>query len=808
MAVMFIHSLKQIWRSLWRYKSFTIINFLGLSIGIAAIAVLYLVAGYEKKFDRLHSDADRIFRVVSERDVNGKKEYSANVPYPTARFFRNEFNGALATEINFDRERSVKIGDRPPFTEKNILFADSLFFQVMDFSMIKNFRISGTLQKALDAPNKVILTESTARRYFGKEDPMGKLIRLDNKADLEVTGIVKDIPATTHLPVNLIISYATLNKDLIGGLDPDYWGFRANGYCYIRLPITGTKPQALQALNAVVQKNAKNEQDKREKFLLQDIASIHFDATYENSNPGYTVSPAYLRMLLVLGAFIMLIACINYINLSTSLAFTKLKEVGIRKTIGASKAQLFFHYLSETVLVTSLATIIGLVIAYIIIPYINQLLNKSVDPRDMTDPAFALKAIGFIFVVSFISGAYPAVILSGFNPIASLKNQTVLPGRSSTILRKGLVVFQFTTSITLIVCTIIIAKQVKYFSNKSLGFNKNAVVEVDLPVNDSSKIESFRAGLQNQTGILNFSFCLGAPISDNGFNTSMKAPELSADLEYSISVIPCDVNYMETYGIKLLAGRWFHPGEEKAKGASMVVNAATVKTLGYKNPSDVLGKKITIGINRYSPTIIGVTENFHTNSLHAAITPVTLLPFEPFYYAAGIRIDPNNMRGALAAIERAWKKVYPDNVYSYEFIDQTLARRYEQETKDYNLFKAFSAISIFICCIGLWGLIAFVVVRKTKEIGIRKVLGATVTSIVALLSKDFLKLVVLALLVASPIAWYFMNKWLDNFAYRIDISWWIFLLAGAFAVVIALLTISFQAISAATANPVKNLRTE
>ncbi|MFL5811162.1 MAG: ABC transporter permease, partial [Flavisolibacter sp.] len=270
----------------------------------------------------------------------------------------------------------------------------------------------------------------------------------------------------------------------------------------------------------------------------------------------------------------------------------------------------------------------------------------------------------------------------------------------------------------------------------------------------------------------------------------------------------CDINYLPTYGIKLVAGRWFHPGEEKVLGASMVVNATTAKTLGYKSPADLVGKKFQIGINRFSPTVIGVTEDFHTSSLHSGITPVTMLPFRPFYYAAGIRIDPNNIRGALASIERAWKKVYPDEVYKYEFIDETLARRYEQETRDYNLFRAFSAISIFICCIGLWGLIAFLVVRKTKEIGIRKVLGASVSGIVGLLSKDFLKLVLLSLLVASPIAWYFMNKWLDNFAYRIDISWWIFLLAGAFALVIALFTISFQAVRAAMANPVKNLRTE
>jgi putative ABC transport system permease protein len=805
---MLIQGLRQIWRGLWRYKSFTIINFLGLSIGIAAIAILYLVADYEKNFDRLHANGKQIFRAVSEREVNGKKEYEAIVPYPTAKYFRAEYPGAIATQVDFDRERNIKIGNQAAFTQKNLLFADSLFFQVMDFSKIKNFWIKGNPAKALDAPNQAVITESTAKRYFGKEEAIGKTIRLDNKVNLEIVGVVKDIPASSHLPVNLIISYSTLNKDLMGGLDPDYWGWRSNGYCYIKLPNDAAKHHALAALNNIVQKNARDEQDKKEKFMLQDLSAIHFDSTYEDSNPGYTVTPGYLRMLLILGCFILLIACVNYINLSTSLAFTKSKEVGIRKTIGASRLQLFTHYLSETVLVTTIAAIIGLTIAYIMVPSVNQLLDKSVDPKSLLQIGFLWKAIVFILLISLISGSYPAMILSGFNPIDSLKNQLVIPGRSSTLFRKGLVVFQFTASIALIICTIVIARQVKYFNNISLGFNKEAVVEVELPVSDSAKIESFRALLQNQSGISKFSFCMGAPISDNGFSTSMKAPELSDNADYSIKLIPCDENYLDVYGIKLMAGRWFLPSEQKANGEAMVINMTVAKTLGYKNAADALGKKIKIGVNNFNPTIIGVTQDFHTSSLHESIKPLALIPFHHFYYSAGIRLEPANIRGTLAMIEKAWKKVYPDDVYQYNFIDETLATRYEQETRDYNLFKAFSGISIFICCIGLWGLIAFVVVRKTKEIGIRKVLGATVSGIVGLLSKDFLKLVLVALVLASPLAWYFMNKWLDNFAYRVDVSWWIFLLAGAFALVIALLTISFQTIRAALSNPVKNLRTE
>jgi putative ABC transport system permease protein len=800
--------IKQVLRGLWRYKSFTVINFLGLSIGIAAIAILYLIAIYENSFDRLHSQDDKIYRLVAAKEIEGKTEEEATVPYPTAKFLRNEYAGVVATQIHFERDKSIQIGSQPPFSEKNMVFADSMFFRVLDFSRIPGFWVRGTAYKALDAPRKAVLTESTARKYFGDADPIGKTFRLDNKADIEVVGVVKDIPATSHLPVNLFISYSTMDSSYIGGLSMDSWNFVSNGYCYVKLSNEKAGLQVVDAMKRIVLKNTKNERLRKQVYSIQPISDIHFNQRYEDSNPNYTVSRKYLDMLLLLGGFIILIACVNYINLSTSLAFAKAKEVGIRKTIGASAKQLFVHYFSETLLVTSIAAIIGIGITILALPQVNRMMDKSISLDQLVQVRFILVAIAGIIIISLVSGVYPALILSGFNPITSLKNQLMLPGRSSGWLRKVLVVFQFTTSIALIICTFIIGRQVNYFNNKPLGFNKDAVVEVGLPEADSAKRENLRARLQNVTGINALSFCIGAPISDNNLNTSMQAPELSPGTEYSIQVIACDENYRNTYGIRLAAGRWFLPGEEKNLGTAVVINEATARTLGYKNPADAVGRHISIGINKMNPAIVGVTNDFHTNSLHEAIKPVGMLPFPYFYYAAAIRINANNMRKELAVIESAWRSIFPESVYSVNFIDEALAKKYQQENRDYHLFEAFSAISIFICCIGLWGLIAFVVVRKTKEIGIRKVLGATITSIVGLLSKDFLKLVLVAMAVASPIAWYFMNRWLNNFAYRINMSWWIFLLAGAVALLIALITISVQAIKAALANPVKNLRTE
>lgn len=805
---MILHSLKQIFRSLWKYKSFSLINLFGLSIGIAAVLLIYLISDYEKRFDRFHTDTDNIFRVVSRGERGGEPEYEAAVPYPAARLLRNEYPGLVSTGIHYSSNASIRVGNQSPVEEENVVFADSLFFKVFDFSGVPDFVLSGDPSKALSAPNKVILTETAAKRYFGAQNPIGQTIRIDTKVDAEVAAVIKDVPATTHLPFTMLVSYATLTNDFIGGLDLTHWGLTASGYCYVRVDNNSSTARVERALHQINQANSKSEREKKERYYLQSLKEIHFDPTFETGNPSYTISSRYLTMLLLLGGFIILIACINYINLSTSLAFSKAKEIGIRKTIGASKPQLFFHYLSETFLLTTIAAIIGTVLAIAFLPVLNRMLDKSISAAQLVNAAFIFKAVLALLLISLISGIYPAMILVGFRPIESLKNHVVLPGRFSTVLRKGLVVFQFTTSIALIICTLVIARQMNYFKNKSLGFNKDAVIEVGLPSPDSAKIEAFRTLLQNQSGIENFSFCLGAPISDNGISTSLSAPEIPETADQSVKVIAADSNYLNTYGIQMQAGRWFLPGEEKRSGSGIVVNETLVKTMGYKQASDVLGKQITIGINHFTPVIIGVVKDFHTSSLHQGITPVALMPFPYFYYAAGIRIQPTSLASTLPRIEAAYKKVFPENVYSMSFIDEQLGRLYEQETRNYNLFKAFSAISIFICCIGLWGLIAFVVVRKTKEIGIRKVLGATIANIVGLLSKDFLKLVVVALLVASPVAWYFMNKWMENFAYRADISWWLFALAGLFAVLVALFTISFQAIRAAITNPVKSLRTE
>ncbi|MEO5782229.1 MAG: ABC transporter permease, partial [Ginsengibacter sp.] len=413
------------------------INLLGLSLGIASVLVIFMIADYEKSFDNFHSVGKNIYRVVTKSDEAGKDTYQATLPNPVSRFLRIENPGIVATQIHYAKKTNVRIGNQTPFVENNIVFADSLFFKVFDFGKIKKFNITGDPSMALSAPGKAIVTESTAKRYFGNANPIGQLIRLENIVDVEVAAIIRDVPASTHLPLGMIVSLSSLTKDFVGGIDLNSWNVVTDGYCYVKADNNTVVNTVESALAAIVKKNSSAQKDSKTKMYLQPLRQIHFDPTFDTTNITYTVSPKYLLMLLLLGGFIILIACINYINLSTSLAFTKSKEVGIRKTIGASKVQLFMHYITETFTLTLIAAVIGIVIAVLFLPAINRMLDKSISIDQLLTLPFITGAVFALLLISFISGIYPALVLSGFKPIESLKNQLALPGKSSTLLRKS-----------------------------------------------------------------------------------------------------------------------------------------------------------------------------------------------------------------------------------------------------------------------------------------------------------------------------------------------------------------------------------
>lgn len=796
---------RQLLRSLLRYRQYNIINMLGLALGIAAMLTLSIMYAYETGFDSFHRQGDNIHRVVLS-DVRNKQ---AVVPYATAQLLRPQVSSLPATQIHNQRNLLVRHQKDAPILERNIVFADSLFFAVFDFQGIDALWKKGSPEGFSRNPMAAVLTESTAAKFFGTADPVGKILKLDNSTDVEVVGVISDLPGTTHLPFNMLVRFERLQSSMIGGLEILQWGIRTSGYCYVKLNAPADEAEVVRALASIVKAKSSNPDEAKEVFTLQPLADIHTNTVYESSNPAYTITPLYASLLLVLGVFILSIAAINYINLATSIAFSRAREMGVRKAIGGSRKQLLLQCLFETGFLIMLALIIGIIVTWVSLPAFNALLSKQMEMSTLLRPGALLLIAAGALILGVISGLYPAFILSGFRPIESLRNQLVMPGPSSVMLRKALVGFQFVISVVLIICTLVLARQSDYFMSKPLGFDEEGVAEIDLPISDSSKIELFRTGLSKINGVERVSFGLGAPITDNGFNTSLIFPG-RPDETHELVLKLADTNYLKVYNIPLLAGRQVLPGEIAApfQPTAVVVNEALTQLMGFKDPSAALGKRVLIGVNDIDAEIVGVVPSFHTSTLHEKILPTAIVPFPYFYYNASVKLNLAQLSGAMPKIAALWKQLYPDGIYSFRFMDETLATRYEAETRNLTLFRIFAALSIFISCLGLYGLISFTIIRKRKEVGVRQVLGASVAQILGLLSGEFFRLALLSLIIASPIAWFIMNKWLQQFAYRVAISWWIFPLSGAILIVIAFATISVQSFKAAMANPVKSLRTE
>lgn len=805
-------------RNFLRNKNYTLINILGLSFGITACIVIFLLIRYELSFDKFHSKYNSIYRIVQSSKSASGESYDATTPYPLAKAFRNDFPDIpLVTALHFQDEVLVKYNDEKQMV-KNVIFADSLFFEVFDFDIL-----SGNPIVELGEPGKVFLTKSLADKLLkGKEDTT---LKIANLFDVKVAGIIADPPASSHINFSMILSLPSFRSDFIGGLPLDQWGMSAGGMTYLVLPSHISEQRVNDQFKSFTQKYHSKEDAERKKYNLQAMKDIHFNEQYM-ANPGKAPKVKYtdLAIMGVLGLFLLAMACVNFINLATAMAVKKSKEIGIRKTLGAKRSQLITYFFGETFLLTMFSVLISLVVTEWLLSWLRPFLEKQIELNIFTDPWLFVFLFALIIVTTVLAGFYPAIILSGYNPVAVLKNKLAAQGSSGATVRKVLVLFQFTIAQILIIGTLIIAGQMQYFRSKPLGFDKESVVNVPLPDNKPSMLQSLRARLETHPGIRHISFSLGAPTSENNFTTGYFLSEKGSSERLSIAVKPSDVHYLETYGIKLKAGRWFTKAEERAatqrseNAASegeapsskflYVLNESAVKRLGFNNPQDILGKNITTGVNLIDAEVIGVVEDFHAASLHSEIEPLVILNFPYFYYEAGIKLRTDNLSETLKFIKKQWSEVYPDYHFEYEFLDDTLASLYRQDERTFTMFKIFACVSIFIGCLGLYGLISFMAYQKLNEVGIRKVMGATASSIFLLFSREFVKLIVISFFVASPIAWYFMDHWLNSFAYRISIHWLVFAISILSTLIIALLTVSYRAVRAATINPVETLRAE
>jgi putative ABC transport system permease protein len=812
---MLTNYLKTAWRSIRKQKGFFALNFLGLYVSVISCLLIGLVLLHEASFDRRSTEGLTVYRVIgSENNSNGGVSYDAVTPYPLATAIRNALPDQKAvSQIQFDKDNLLVTVGTKKFSERNVVFADSAFPRLFPLD-IK----AGSLQRAFSEPGFAVLTQTLATKYFGREPAVGKRIRYQNLLDLEIAAVIADPPANTHLPYSMLISYPSMKPEIIGGFSLSEWSMRAEGFVYIGLPAGNNATRQVETTLAAIAKAnlPKDEVDRQSTFHLQPVEDIHTDQRTAGSNPSYTINNSYLYLLAAIGLFLLLAACINYTNLSTALAIKKSKEVGVRKTMGATRRLLMGQFLTETFLLTALVITAAAATIRLLIPPLNHFLERNI-PTDWLNMKTTLLLLGLWLAISLLSGIYPAFVLSGFNPVAALKSKISAPKTSVLLLRRGLVVFQFLTAQILIIGAIVVAKQLAFMQSAPLGFEKQYVLNIDLPDNNRDHSEAFFNRLSSIPGIASASLSLGAPVSHSQVGTDFNLKEKYSTEKLNVAVKSADKNYLSTYGLQLVAGRWFDETDDQKIARSVpdslrryafVINETAARALGFPNPQTVIGKYVTFGFNDISAPVIGVIRDYHVASLQTAVPPVLMVNMPFLYYSLGIRFTNNLSVRSLAAVEAAFNSVYPNDLFTSGFMDEQIASAYKEERHTQQLFDIFTAISIVINILGLVGLLSFMVEQKTKEIGVRKVLGASLASLSFLLSRDFLRLIVIAFLIAAPVAWYVMNQWLQGFAYRTAISWWVFATTVSGAILITAIAVGYQTIRAALVNPIKSLRSE
>jgi putative ABC transport system permease protein len=660
-----------------------------------------------------------------------------------------------------------------------------------------------------------MLTEETAKKYFGDEDPMDKTIRFNSQFDVKVTGIYKAFPSNAHMHPGMLLSFNTLKDSAVYGEKnlQTSWG-NNSFFTYLLMPGNFSPQHLVSQFPAFVDRHMTGKEyvgnipSKLTKLGLQKLTDIHlYSHTDYEAEPNGDISRVYIFSAIAL--FILLIACINYMNLSTARSALRAREIGIRKVIGARRKELIGQFLGESVLICWAAILLAGALTYFALPWLNKVSGQELSLGTLFKWKIIAPLLLTPFVVGIISGIYPALFMSSFQPVKTLKG-LFKAGGSSISFRKVLVVAQFAISIILIITTAIVFQQLHYVQTKSLGFDKERVVTMAYTNEVNKQYDAFRTDLLQNTAFKNMT--RSSRIPTGRLLDNMSAYTLSGDsmkpVMTDIKFVCSDHDFVATFGIPMVAGRFFSR-EYGTDTASFVINESSVKALGWKSAADAVGKDFKYGNQKGH--IIGVINDFHFESMHQAIAPMVLVMFPPsqaYYNNLSVKIAGTNISSALAFMEKTWKKYFPQTPPDYTFLNENFDKLYQSEQKQATLFTVFACVAIFIACLGLFGLSAFAISQRIKEIGVRKVLGANVGGIVGLLSKDFLKLVAFAALMAFPVAWYAMNNWLKDFAYRINIQWWVFVVAGIVAALIAFLTVSFQAIKAAVANPVKSLRTE
>ena len=781
---------KTAWRNLLHNKTFSLINIFGLALGMTCSLLIMLWLKDELKKDKFHANNERLFRVMENQFYSGDISTFNSTPGILAENIVKDIPEIqMASQMLWESEPLFTVGNS--FDKEKGRFVQKDFLRMFSFKLAK-----GDPATVLAEPNSVVLSKKLAEKYFKGQDPIGKMIRIDNKENVSVTGILEDIPELSSLKFDFLLNYQLWFKENDWAKD---WG--NNGpRCYVLL----APGASIDKVNAKIKNyiKSKNKESNVDLFL-QNYGESYLYSDWDNGKQnGGRIE--YVKIFSIVAIIILIIACVNFMNLATARSLRRAREIGVRKVVGAGKRQLIGQFIGESLFVSFLAVLFSILIVALLLPGFNALTEKHL-AINLTDPSFLLTILGLTLVTGIVSGSYPALFMSSLKPIVVLKG--ILKFKTgATYFRKGLVVFQFALSIVLILGMIVIYRQIDYIHNKNLGFAKEDLLYMPLEGELQKTFMIFKEELAKQPGIKSVTSAQSSPLEVGSSTQGVRWPGKDTTKLILFSTNPITYDYIKTMGIQLINGRDFSP-EYSLDTNNYLINEATARKIGYKDP---VGKELTMWGDK--GTIIGVMKDFHHNSLHVPIEPLILRLFKKswktYWGNVIIRTEKGKTKEAIAGMEKLYKQFNPGFPFKYYFTDDEIAKNYKSEYTVSKLSRYFAFLAIFISCLGLFGLVTFTAEQKTKEIGIRKVLGASVTGIVRMLSKDFLKLVLIAAVIAFPVAWWAMHKWLNDFAYRVDIGWWVFVVAGIAALLIALLTISFQSIKAAIANPVKSLRTE
>lgn len=776
---------------------FSSINILGLTIGITCCLMIFLFIMNEFSADDFHKNGKDIYRVMRVARNNGE---TAEIPYLSPPFgpaLLNDYPNAVKAAVRVMRDNDLISYNSISFNEKNIYLTDNNFFNFFDFPLVK-----GAAATVLKDPNSIVLTETSAKKYFGNDDPIGKILQFNKQQQLKVTGVCKDAPANSHLQFDMVIPL-----ELLRPMQPNWFSQWPNNglFTYVQLNPATDPGQLKKQFPAFMDKYLGAYYAAagfKMGLTIQPLSEVYFTKDAMDNVKHGNKKMVYIFMSIAI--LILVIACINFINLATARAADRLKEVGLRKVLGAIKRQLIVQFVLESILFATIGCLLSVALLQLLLPAYNNLLGYQL-PSWWNNPLFYLFIIGVVVVVGLLAGSYPAFMLSSFSPIESIKGK-LKTGKTSSLFRKTLVVFQFGVSVLLIISVTVIFNQMKYIKNADLGFNKEQTMIVRFDNTDIDKRKNkFNNDLLKIPAVQSVSLMSGEP---GGFHDGygFKA-EANPDEKYLFSTEFTDLKFVKTLGLKIIAGRDFSSDFGTDSANAVLINHTAAIKLGY-TPERAIGKRIK-NLERDSlyRTIVGVVEDYHYASLKTQIGPLVISPGADKRLAL-IKLKTEDIRSAINDIKKAYTNAAPDYPFEYNFLDDRFDELYRAESRQESVLSIFSVIAIFVACIGLFGLASYTAIKRTKEVGVRKVLGSSVSNIVLLLSKDLLKPVLLGALIAIPVGYYAMNKWLQGFAYRIDFQWWMFAIAIMTAVVIALITVGTQAVKAAVSNPVKSLRTE